>query len=238
MRNGAPGRVPQLLEDVKGKGLCISLLLDPSVCVKTPEQHTQITLTKTELLTKVMEFKKKLEVSEDDIRRIEINTRGQSNTAQWFEVRRFRLTASLFGCVKQLKPSTRPDNLVLTILGVKKVSGAALHYGRSMEATALDAYIKHQQCNGHTDLYATASGVIVSHSHPLLGASPDASIYDSSNTHDPFGFAEIKCPFKYQDTTPICAATNKDFMLERTVDVGYFSREHMYTIPKCKGRWA
>ena len=54
MRNGASGRVPQLLEDVQGKGLCISLLLDPSVCVKTPEQRTQITLAKTELLTEVM----------------------------------------------------------------------------------------------------------------------------------------------------------------------------------------
>lgn len=35
MRNTVTDRVPQLLADVKGKGLCISLLLDPTVCVET-----------------------------------------------------------------------------------------------------------------------------------------------------------------------------------------------------------
>ena len=63
------------------------------------------------------------------MRHIEIKTRGQSKSPQWFEARRFRLTASLFGRVKQLKVSTPPDNLVLIILGVKKASGAALDYG-------------------------------------------------------------------------------------------------------------
>ena len=162
------------IQDVKGKGLCVSLLLDASVCVEIPEETTA--LTKTELLEKVANFKKQLEVSEEEMRHIEINTRGQSKSPQWFEARRFRLTASLFGRVKQLKPSTPSDNLVLTILGVKKASGAALDYGRLMEATALDAYIKHQQVNGHPDIYATVSGVIISCTHPFLGASPDACV--------------------------------------------------------------
>ena len=166
MRNTSSDRVPTLLQDVKGKGLCVSLLLDASVRVDVPEETT--VLTKTELLEKVINFKKQLEVSEEEVRRIEIATRGQSKSPQWFEARRFRLTASLFGRVKQLKPSTPPDNLVLTILGVKKASGVPSDYGQSMEATALDAYIKHQQANGHPDIYATVSGVIISSTHALL----------------------------------------------------------------------
>ena len=84
-----------------------------------------------------------------------------------------------------------------------------------MEATALDAYVKYQHSKGHPDLYATMSGMIISCTHPFLGASPDASVYDTSNSLESFGFVEIKCPFKYKDVTPACAATNKDYMLER-----------------------
>ena len=230
MRNTSSDRVPTLLQDVKGKGLCVSLLLDASVRVEIPEETTA--LTKTKLLEKVANFKKQLEISKE-VRRIEIDTRGQSKSPQWFVARRFRLTASLFGRVKQLKPSTPPDNLVLTILGVKKASGAALDYGRSMEATALDVYIKHQQANGHPDIYA---GVFISFIHPFLGASPDACVYDPLNA-DPFGFAEMKCSFKYQDTTPTQAATNKDFMYKGNRMGGLSSREITCTTHRCKARW-
>ena len=82
--------------------------------------------------------------------------------------------------------------------------------------------------NGHPDIYATVSGVIISCTHPFLGASPDACMYDPSNA-DPFGFAEIKCSFKYQDTTPTHAATNKDFMLQTEQDRRLvLKRTHVY----------
>ena len=98
-----------------------------------------------------------------------------------------------------------------------------------MEATALDAYVKQQRSNGHTDLYATSSGVIIFCTHPFLGASPDASVYDPSNSLQPFGFVEIKCPHKYKDVTPDCAATNKDFVLEREPGGQLvFKRTHVY----------
>ena len=86
-----------------------------------------------------------------------------------------------------------------------------------MEKTALKEYILHQQSHGHPDLYATCSGVIISHSHPFLAASPDASVYDPTSC-DPFGFAEIKCPFKYRDLTPEQTSVNADFMLHKEVN--------------------
>ena len=83
MRNRVDERLPQLLEDVRGKGLCISLPFDPSVCTDTPATTTF--LTKLQLLKKVIKFKKTLKVSEEDIRCIQIKTRGQSTSPQWFE---------------------------------------------------------------------------------------------------------------------------------------------------------
>ena len=107
---------------------------------------------------------RKLRLCEQDVRAIELSTRAQSQSPKWFEVRRHRLTASNFG---QLKSSTPPDNLVLSILGVKKIYGEQLDYGRAMER---EAYVQYQQKNGHPDLYATSSGVIVSLTHPFLAA--------------------------------------------------------------------
>ena len=180
LRNTSTNRFLQLLHDVMGKGLCLSLLLDLTVCVGMPTTQHSI-FSKLELLSKVKELKRKLSVTEDDICHIEMETKGQVSSSQWFETRGFRLTASFFGWIRQLQLST-PDNLVLTILGVKTVSGPALSYGRYMEAIALKAYVKYQHANGHPDLIATTTGVIISHTHPFLAASPDACVYNSEKS--------------------------------------------------------
>ena len=227
-RNCNAQRLQQLLDDVRGKGLCISLLLDPSTCVQT---HEQLPLTKEELLKKVEGLKMKLKVSEEEARQIEFETREQSNSHKWFEARRLRLTASLFGRVKQLKSTTPPDNLVLAILGVKRIPEhlKPLEYGRQMEKTALDHYVRHQHSCGHQDLYASPSGLLISTDYSVLGASPDANIYDPSNCEDPFGFAEIKCPYKYRDHTPEEAAENSNFMLCRGEDGRlHLKQSHVY----------
>ena len=217
LKNQRAQRLQRLLDDVRGKGLRISLLLDPSTCVQT---HEQSPLTKDELLKKVEALKRKLKVSEEKARQIELDTREQSNSRKWFGARRLRLTASLFGRVKQLKETTPPDNLVLAVLGVKRVPEhlEPLEYERQMEKTALDHYVHHQHSCGHQDLYASPSGFLISTEYSVLGASPDASIYDPSNCNDPFGFAEIKCPYKYQDLPVEAAAGNSDFMLSRGDD--------------------
>ena len=101
MRATGAERLHDLLDDVKGKGLCVSLLLDMSVRVQKPEQSV---LAKVEILQKVDELKNKLEVSEEDVCQIERSTRDQAKSLKWFEVRRFRLILSLFGRMRQLKP--------------------------------------------------------------------------------------------------------------------------------------
>ena len=95
LRNSSAERLPQLLSDIRGEGLCVSLLLNSSFCAQNSEK-----LTKSELLQKVESFKRTLAVTEEDVRKIELSTRAQSQSPKWFEVCRNRLTASNFGRVK------------------------------------------------------------------------------------------------------------------------------------------
>ena len=55
--------------------------------------------------------------------------------------------------------------------------------------------------SGHGHIAVNLSGVWVSPQHPFLGASSDAAIYDPSESKA-FGFAEVKCPYKYKDVSP------------------------------------
>lgn len=207
-RGQAKTLLPELLDRVRGKGLCISLLFDPSTRVKSPNVPE---LNKHDMLQKVQELKStKLHVTEEQIRKIEFDTRGQHQSQQWFDARRLRITSSNFGLVKRLKITTPPDNLVLQILGVKKPQGRALDYGRNIEEEARKQYIAYQNQNGHPGLFVAPSGFFIHPSYTYLGATPDGSVYDPSSSQ-PYGFLEIKCSFKYQDLEPKEAAQKPDF---------------------------
>ncbi len=73
-------------------------------------------------------------------REMERNTCEQANSPLWFSVRRFRLTASLFG---------PPDNLVLRIIQPRTFSTPATAYGLTNEKIAIQEYISYQnqKCN-------------------------------------------------------------------------------------------
>lgn len=89
----------------------------------------------------VRAFKSSLEVSPEKAREIEHNTRQQSSSQLWFDVHRFRITASLFGQVLSRWVDTPPDNLVLRIIQPKKFSTPATRYGIENERAALEKYV-------------------------------------------------------------------------------------------------
>ena len=117
---------------------------------------------------------------------------------------------------------------------MKNIYGVQLDYGRAMES---QAYVQYQNNHGHPYLYATSSGVIVSLTHPFLAASPDASVYDPTSS-EPFGFAEIKCPYKYRELTPEDAAMNSDFMLRREVDGKLCLKDNHVYVSQIHGQMA
>ena len=135
--------LPGLLEEVRGEGLCISLLLDSKVCPHDDAvPSSSLTLTSTtlpsleQLQTSVSAFKESLTVSDEKIREVELNTREQRESSFWFQVRRYRITSSLFGQVLRRKEQTPPDSLVLQILQPKHFSTSATQWGVSNESQA------------------------------------------------------------------------------------------------------
>ncbi len=109
-RGTAKENVEVLLENIRDQGLCISLLLDPKnrcwnegetpLSAATPNLPTISDLQRT-----VGEFLKSLEVSEEEARSIERKTIGQRESPFWFAVRKYRVTASMFGEVMRLRDS-------------------------------------------------------------------------------------------------------------------------------------
>ena len=226
-RGTAKEHLPTLLGKLHGEGLCISVLLDPQY----RHWDTPVATAPTELPGNshlndtITAFMENLQVSAAKAREIERDTREQHNSPLWFSVRRFRLTSSLFGAVLQRREDTPPDNLVLRILQEKQFSSPATEWGRQKESIACQEYVAHQHTHGHRELLVTPSGFLISETQPFLGASPDGAVYDPSDSCQPFGFLEIKCPYSQRNVTPLdacsasgfcCTATNGELCLRRT----------------------
>lgn len=124
--------LPDLMNKLKGEQLCVSLLLDPSTChLEKPVEATMKPFAhnipdSSSLGATISAFKESLNVTEFDARCIERDTREQRNSSLWFSVRRYKITASIFGVILSRKESTPPDNLVLRILQ-PKISPPQLH---------------------------------------------------------------------------------------------------------------
>ena len=122
------------------------------------------------------------------ISEIEKNTRGQMSSEHWWSHRKERLTASkkFSAAVNTVEPSKKIQFMLYTKSGTP-----GMCHGISYEAEALKKYVEFLTANS---LFFTTdnSGLIVSKSHPYLGASLDAIITDM-DTGEKWG-VEIKCP--------------------------------------------
>ena len=65
-------------------------------------------------------------------------------------------------------------------------------------------------------IYTCPSGFVLEE-YPFLGASPDAAVYDPS-LQDPFGLAEIKCPYSFRYVTPAEACSKSNFFCTLKTD--------------------
>ena len=232
-------RIPALLDNIRGEGLCISLLLDPKVrhwdnsLTATPSTSAPSLPEQSSLTGTIAAFKDSLKLSEEKIREVEFTTRKQRESNQWFEVRRYRLTSSWFGHVLRRRPDTPPDSLVLRILQPRQFSTPATSWGITHEPLAIAKYTKYQHDHGHDSLVVTPSGFLISRTHPFLGASPDGLVYDPSNRRHPFGFLEVKCPFSHRNVTPEEACLDRQFFCtmqenaDRTQQM-VLKRDHLY----------
>lgn len=218
-RGNAKSLLPDLLGKVRGKGLCVSLLFDCDTRVH-PATYEPIPIQ--EMMEKVDNLKWDLSLTDDAVQTIEIETRVQRSSPKWYEMRRFRLTSSVFGQIKQLKPHTAPNNLVLQILGVKKVPViTAMQWGIEHEDQAVQLYTEYQHRNGHGGLYVCSCGIYIYlqliHSWVLLPI-----------VTTPYGFLEVRCPYSKRHMTPVEACSCQGFFATLVDGQPRLRRTHMY----------
>lgn len=201
-RGTAKSLLPDLLESVRGESLGISVLFDEKHCQHTILSNDTYVPSLSNIKETVAAFKQSLKMSPSQLRNIEQSTRDQRESSLWFSARRYRITASHFGEILHRRMDTPPDRLVLSILKPRKFSSPAITWGIDNEPMAIQKYVDHQHSCGKSGLTVGPSGFFVCEEYPFLGATPDGTVYDPTNTVQPFGFLEIKCPYSHRDRTP------------------------------------
>jgi len=100
---------------------------------------------------------------------LEIDTREQSSSSRWFIERRNRITASDFGKICKMRPTTSCKNIVANKLYSTSSSTnepIACKYGKDLEPVALEYFEKNM---GTT---VQKCGLIIDEDYPFFGASP------------------------------------------------------------------
>ncbi|CAH1248798.1 Hypp8418 [Branchiostoma lanceolatum] len=164
-------------------------------------------------------------VSEEEQRSFEEKTRQQSASSLWRDLRKDRLTASMFGELCKRRRTT-PCNRILTDLLYKgPVSSESMRWGRLHEADAIEAY---QQKTGHK---VSPCGLIISKEHGFLAATPDGKVEQANGET---GLLEVKCPWsavnkRPQPLSPQEAAKQvKAFPLKEVNGVLHLPNTHNY----------
>uniref|UniRef100_A0A2S2Q3G4 YqaJ viral recombinase domain-containing protein n=1 Tax=Sipha flava TaxID=143950 RepID=A0A2S2Q3G4_9HEMI len=91
---------------------------------------------------KKIAFLKKIDLSVDEIIKIERNTVGQEENDDWKKFRKQRLTASNFGKVCKLRPTTSRANTIKYILYDIFQGSSSTRYGIENESIARNAFQK------------------------------------------------------------------------------------------------
>jgi len=135
-----------------------------------------------------------LTISEEEIMKIESETRGQSQNDQWFQFRSGRVTASYFGEVRNRRSSTPPDRLVRDIFqyGKRRVSPPQCLEGQQLEPVIKEKYILRQTQMGHAGITVQGKGLLIDKNTPLLAASLDGEVNDLTAKHSTTGNLEMK----------------------------------------------
>ena len=169
-----------------------------------PEAITPTNTTQEELQHICNEYLQSLQVTMEQASKLTRATMNQdpSLNSLWQQLRRLRLTASVFGTV--IKRRKNFEKLVETIL-YKPPPGTvpALEWGQSHEDIAQQWYMNHKTTQFGSSYKVSKTGIHISTVDPWLAASPDSVVEDPTQAEGRRnGILEIKCPYSGRTMTP------------------------------------
>lgn len=122
------------------------------------------------MIEKKQQFIKNLTLTQKESEVLELETRDQSCNQKWYSERRNRLTASNFGKIIKMRPTTSCRNIVYELLynssTFNSKESVQCRYRKSMEKLAIEKFEK------VTNLKVNHCGLFIDNILPYLGASP------------------------------------------------------------------
>ena len=156
-----------------------------------------LSVSHSEMQTRADEILKDLQVTDEEARNCEIDTRDQAKCKQWFNFRSGRPTASRMKAICRTSLETPSKSLMKDICYPnKKCSSKATDWGCEHESKARSEYLAKMSVT-HTNFQIKEVGFFIDTKHPYIGASPDGIA-----SCDCCGevIIEIKCPFCKRDS--------------------------------------
>jgi hypothetical protein len=194
----------------------------------------EVTIGCQDKYEKMTTLLKKLCFSEKECAAVERCTRNQSNSKEWIEHRKGRLTASkhheyytkintIMKTRIPVTPKTTPlvSNLLCQDKKLDKV--ATVQWGKCKEEEALKEFYA-LEATKHIDFKLEKSGLYLDKNRAYIGASPDGIMYCKCHGK---AVIEIKCPFSIKDSKIADGYGKCDFLALEDYSI-VLKRSHKY----------
>ena len=182
-----------------------------------------------------------LNISEDHINKVEINSRTQANGSGFYRHRAGRIGASVSSAVFHTNLAQPSQSLIRTICypSLYKVNTKAVRHGQKHESDAIEAYGAAVKAK-HANLEVKRCGLFINKGKAFLHATPDFLVSCSCCGN---GCGEVKCPFIIKDgnfedyiqqKNSCLEKVNGHFQLKKTHSYYFQVQQQLFSVPDVK----
>ena len=165
-------------------------------------------------------------VSSEQSDRVEVETREQSNSKQWYRFRAGRITASNMKkvCVTNIEKPAMSTIKTICYPSITKFETKATQWGCKHESDAIAAYVKDHELK-HEKFVVEKCGFVISTKYSYIGATPDSLVNCDCCGK---GCLEVKCPYCVRDSHVADLATQKNSALVEIDGVLKLRKDHAH----------
>jgi len=180
---------------------------------RLPLKNAECRLYPDNLTSEEKTFLSSLEVDEDELKKIEQETREQVSTKRWKVERKFTFTASRFHLISRMQRNH--DNFAKEMMHPKEFVNRHTGHGRKYEGVAILEYQKLMNARKTPEVMPKC-GLVVSKEIPVFAATPDGKVIDFGRSQ-PFGILEVKCPSTKSAVTLLNACADPKLFCQQVV---------------------